>query len=318
MATGPIDASGIIPPNYAKEIISVATAQSGVLGLARTLPMPAGVSQMPVQTSIPSASWLTSVGDRKPFTDMALGLKTMTAEEVACVISIPQVYLDDTSINLWDWARPQLGAAIALALDNAVLFGVGAPATFPVNGISAAAYCQAVASQVDALDGVNQAMSLVEAQGLPVNGSLADLSVKGALRGVRDNTGAFLLGPSQGGSDATNNLYGTTVSWGQFPAGETSDYFTGDWKQCIVGVRQDIRYDMSDQGVLADASGKVLISAFQDDQVLMRAYARFGLLIINPPTQKFPTGAKPFASAELNAPAAPLTSSSQSTGTSKR
>jgi HK97 family phage major capsid protein len=313
---GPIDASGIIPPNQAREIISVATANSGVLALARRQPMPAGVSQLPVQTGIPTAAWLTKVGDRKPFTDMTLGMKTMTAEEVATTIAIPQAYLDDVSIDLWAWARPQLGAAIALALDNAVLFGTNAPATFPAGGVTAAAFCQDVPPGTDPLETVNDAYSAVEAQGLPVTGSLADLSVKGPLRGVRDSTGAFLLGPGQSGSDAANSIYGQPVSWGQFPVGAADDFVTGNWSSLIVGVRQDIRYDLSDQGVIADSAGKVLITAFQDDQVLMRCHARFGVLVINPPTQKFPAGAKPFAKSTVGSgvAAAEASSSGSSSG----
>jgi HK97 family phage major capsid protein len=224
----------------------------------------------------------------------------MTAEEVAVTVSIPQVYLDDSSINLWNFVKPQLGAAIGTALDNAVLFGTGAPATFPTGGVTAAAYCQSIADGTDALDTVNLAMGAVEAQGLRNTGMSADISVQGALRGVRDSTGAFLLNnPVASGSGTVSSLYGVPIVFGEYPVGQTTDFVTGNWNAVIIGVRQDIRYDMSDQGVLADTDGKVVVSAFQDDQVLMRAYARFGCIVVNPPTQKHPTGAKPFAKADL-------------------
>ena len=58
------------------------------------------------------------------------------------VVAIPEAYLADSAINLWNFVRPQLASAIALALDNAVLFGLNAPASFPVGGITSALHCQ--------------------------------------------------------------------------------------------------------------------------------------------------------------------------------
>ena len=293
---GPIDASGIIPPSVASDIISIAGSKSGVLSLARTVPMPTGVSQMPVQTTVPVASFVTGPGGRKPFTDLAFGMETMTAEEVAAVVAIPQAYLDDTSINLWNFIKPQLGDALSLAVDNAVLFGTGAPATWPVGGIASDTYSTLIPAGSDPLDTVNTAMGEVEAQGLPVTGHDADLAVKAALRGVRDNNGALLLGPSQiANAGQANDLYGVPVVWGQYPNAATINFFTGDWDALTIGVRQDIRYDIDSSGVIADAAGKVLVSAFQDDTVLMRVYARYGCLIVKPATQRVVTGAKPFA-----------------------
>lgn len=297
---GPINVSGIIPPAISSDIIAIAATESGILQLARRQPMPTGVQQMPVQTSLPRATWVTAPGGRKSYSDLAFGIKTMTAEEVAVTVSIPQQYLDDSSINLWNFIRPQLGSAIATALDNAVVFGTDAPATFPAGGITDPAFCQATTAGTDSLDTVNKAMGAVEAQGLRNTGMAADISVLGGLRGVRDTSGAFLLtSPVATGAGAVSSLYGVPINFGQFPLGEVIDFITGNWQALIIGVRQDIRYDMSDQGVIADAAGKVVISAFQDDQVLMRAYARFGCLVILPPTQKFPNGAKPFASADM-------------------
>lgn len=302
---GHIDFSGLIPATVAAEIISIAQANSAVLTLARRVPMPSGVTEMPVQTGMPSAAWLTSPGARKPFTDLTVGMVSMTAEEIAAIVAIPQVYIDDVSINLWNFVRPQLGSAIALALDNAVLFGTDAPATFPTDGLTGTDYCTTVGAGADALATVNDAMSEVEAQGLPVTGASADLAVKGALRGIRDANGALLFGPAQGQTGADVTPFGTPITYGQYPLGSSVNFITGDWDALILGVRQDIRYDLDSSGVIADGDGKVIISAFQDDVVLMRAYARYGCLVANPPTQRHPEGATPFASANIVPPVPP-------------
>jgi HK97 family phage major capsid protein len=298
---GSIDFSGIIPASTAAAILGVVQKESAVLTLGQKVPMPTGVTEMPVQTGLPVAGWVAQAGGRKPFTDLSVAMETMKAEEIAAVVSIPQAYLDDTSVNLWGFVQPQLASAIARALDNAVLFGTNAPASFPVGGITSATYCQTATATAgdDAATTANDAMALVEAQGLPVTGHVADIQAQAVLRNLRDNTGAFLLGPSAVQASGLQTFWGYPITWDQFPATVTKDFVTGHWPALQIGVRQDITYAISDQAVVADATGKVLISAFQDNTVIMKAHARFGMIVTNPPTEKVPAGAKPFANAAL-------------------
>ncbi len=289
----PIDASGLIPQNISNEVLAIVGQESGVLKLARTVPVPAGVTQLPVQTSLPKASWVTAPGGRKAYTDLGFRMVVMPVEEVAAVVAIADTYLEDSAINLWNFVKPQLAQSIRTALDLAVLFGEDAPASFPAGGIVATAIVSDPG--VDAVDGINNAMSDVEAQGLPVTGHDADMAVKGLLRGVRDANGALLLGQGQTANGGLDSIYGEPVVWGQFPIDETINFITGDWDALTVGVRQDIRYKLSTDGVIADATGKVQVTGFQDNVTLMKVWARYGVVLIQPPTQRNPAGAKPFA-----------------------
>lgn len=298
---GSLDFSGIIPTTTATEILSVVQQESAVLTLGTRVPMPSGVTEMPVQTGVPVAGWVAQPGGRKPFTDLTVTMVNMKAEEIAAVVAIPQSYLDDAAVNLWNFVRPQIASAIALALDNAVLFGINAPASFPAGGITSAAYCQTASGGAndDAATIVNDAMGLVEGEGLNVTGHVSDIKNQAVLRNIRDSTGAFLLGPTAAQSSGLQSLWGYPIMWDQFPAGETEDFITGHWPALQIGVRQDITYAISDQAVVADGAGKVLISAFQDNTVVMKAHARFGMIVVKPPTQAHPTGVKPFANAAL-------------------
>ena len=303
MPPNPIDASGLIPTTYSNQIIQGIALQSATLALGRRIPMGSGIAEVPIAGAFPVAGFV-SVGARKPFTDFKLTAQTMKAEEIAAVISIPQAYLDDTSVDLWAYARPVLAQAIAVALDNAVIWGVGAPASYPTGGIADPAFSTVVASGTDALDTVNDAMAAVEAQGLPVTGSAADLVVKASLRGVRDAQGALLLGPVQADNPAMSSIYGVPIVF-NLMSPQAQNFITGDWDALLVGVRQDITYDLSTDGIIADNTGKVLVSAFQDDQVLMRVHARFGAVVAQPVTPRAPSGGKPFALADVVSVATP-------------
>lgn len=308
----PIDLSGQIPTQYSTQIITEATQQSAALALGSRIPMGTKVTDMPVPKAFPRAAFVNTPGGRKPFTDLKLSNEQLTAEEIAAVVSIPDEYLDDSGIDLWGYARPLLAEAIALAFDDAVFWGVGAPPTYPTGGLASFAI-DVAPGDGDAISTVNEAMSAVEAEGLAVTGHAADVAVQGALRGVRDATGAFLLGASQTQSGSINTLYGLPIAYSQFSTEATGDFITGAWRYLMIGVRQDIRFQFSTDGVLADDTGKVVVSGFQDNQTLLKVWARFGCVVVEPVTRRAEDGAKPFAIATI-ADAAPFQGNFGKTG----
>ena len=299
---GPIDLSGMVPPEHSNQIIAEAVQSSAALTLGRRLPMGRAISELPVAGAFPTAAW-TGPNGRKPYTDLALSSETLKAEEVAAVVSVPDRYFEDSTINIWAYARPLLAEAIGAALDDATIWGLNAPASFPAGGVVGAATRTATGS--DAADTVNHAMGAVEAQGLNVTGSAADIAVKASLRGVRDQTGALLLGTEQTATRQINTLYGSPISYVSFPVDSDEDFITGDWQYLVIGVRQDIRFQLSRDGVIVDDDGRVVVSGFQDNQTLLKVWARFGAAIVKPVTRRAPAGANPFAVTTVGALATP-------------
>lgn len=287
--------SGVIPPAFSNQILQEATEQSAVLRLATRVPMGTSINQVPVPRGFPKAGWVKT-GGRKPFTDIKLGVEQITAEEVAAVIAIPDVYVDDLSINIWAYARPLLAEAIAIALDDAVLFGIDAPDTFPAGGVAAVA--TNVPAGTDALETVNDTMIAVEGQGLTPSGFAADTAVRGALRGARTADGSLLMGDMQWRGSSIPSLYGLPIAYIPFTE-TTHDFFCGAWRYLIIGVRQDIRFDMNPAAVIADDDGKVVVSGWQDNTTPLKVWARFACGIIVPGTARRPEGAVPFSMTSL-------------------
>ena len=303
----PQDFSGVIPIEFSNQIIEEAIQQSAVLQLGQRLPMGTTITDLPIPKTLPKAAWTGAPGGRKAWTDLMLETTSIHAEEVAAVTAIPDSYLEDATINIWAWARPRLAEAIAVALDDAILFGLDAPATFPrpspagTGGLMHNDYSTAIpaAGTTDAVDIVNRAMGAVEGQGLNVVGHAADLMVKASFRGVRDETGALLLGTEQAGTGQRNTLYGVPIAYNSWST-RTNNFLTGAWNNLLIGVRQDIRFAMDPNAVIADDDGKVIISGFQDNTTPMKVWARFGCVVIKPVTVRTPGGAVPFARAALS------------------
>jgi hypothetical protein len=194
-----------------------------------------------------------------------------------------------------------------------VFWGVGAPATYPTGGVNAVA--TAVAAGVDAVDTINKAMAAVEAGGLSVDGHSADITVRSLLRGVRaTGSGELLLGTTQAGDVEQPTMYGVPIFYNSMTqtGGTNADFFTGDWSNLYIGVRQDIRFALDPSAVVADATGKVLISGFQDNQTPLKVWARFGCVIVKPVTVRTPAGANPFAKAALVAKVTPTEAGARS------
>jgi HK97 family phage major capsid protein len=294
------DYSGVIPREMAAQIIQEAAQYSTVLQLANLVPMGTQINELPIPKTLPRASFVNAPGGRKPFTELALEAQTLRAEEVAAVSAIPDQYLEDAVVNIWGFVRPRLAEAIGLALDDAVIFGTGAPPSYPTGGIVSPTFSQVVAAGSDAVDAINQGMSLVEAEGLGVTGHAADLTAKGRLRGVRDDTGALLLGVTQADQATRPTIYGLPASYSSWPQTSTAtDLITGAWNYLMIGVRQDIRYTMDPNAVIADAAGQVIVSGFQDNVTPIKVWARFAAAIVRPVTPRRPGGARPFARMNL-------------------
>jgi HK97 family phage major capsid protein len=276
-----------------------AVRQSAALQLCQTVPMGTGVSQMPVPKTLPTASWVTGSGSgRKPYTDVGLKPAVLTAEEVAAVIAIPDKMIEDSSINLWGYCRPLLSQSIAMALDGAVLFGVNAPASFPVGGVRG--HAAAVNAGADAADTINKTMAAVEANGLNPSGIAANLPVRSRLRGLRATTGELILGVTSFQNYEVPSIYGVQTAYTPFQGGtgvNPADVIVGDWTWAVLGVRQDIRFMLDPSGVIADSAGVVQVSGFQDNVTPLKVWARFGFVLIDPVTVIVPAGANAFAKA---------------------
>lgn len=306
----PLDFSGIIPHEFSTQIIEEAIQTSAALQLGQRLPMGTRMTDLPIPQTLPRATWTgvpPAAGEKtglpKTWTDVMLTTQTVKAEEVAAVTAIPDAYLEDSTINIWAWVRPRLAEAIAVALDNAVFYGLDCPASFPVGGILSNNYSTPIDTDglTDAVDAVNKAMGAVEARGVQVTGHASDLLGKSMFRGVRDSNGALLLGEGQVNNQQRPTLYGLPIAYSPWSQVTTSDFITGGWQNLIIGVRQDIRYTLDPSGVIINPStGSVIVSGFQHNTTPLKVWARFGVTIIRPVTPRQPTGAVPFAKVKLD------------------
>lgn len=293
------DMAGLIPIEYTDEILAKTVEASAVLRLARRLrDMPTSTRVMPVVSALPTAYFVGTATDIKHTTEVNWANVTLTAEELAVIVPVPQTAFDDSNYPIWDQVKPLIVEASGLAIDQAVLYGTGIPASWTAAfgahagliALSAAhgstVSLAACVDMYDALLTENGTLTLLEQDGFMATGHIAHTSVRGLLRGCRDANGQpiFHPGVNIGSQYATGDLDGSPVLYplnGSIVAAN-SLVVSGQWNQLVYSMRQDISWMITNQGVITDAANNIIYNLFQQDMIALRMVMRIAFAVPNP------------------------------------
>lgn len=135
---------------------------------------------------------------------------------------------------------------------------------------------------VDIAADISSAWSEVEDDGYDVNVQYARRSLRGRLRGLRDDNNALLLGDGLA-VGAPASIYGEPLFYVNNGAWDNDyDLIVGDRNAAVIGVRQDITYDIFREGVISDDSGNIVLNLMQQDATAMRAVMRVAYAVAIP------------------------------------
>ena len=294
------DVAALIPEDVSRDIIQGIPQYSSIMSLATKAPnMPRNQRRIPVLSTLPTAYFVNGDTGLKQTTEQAWGNKFFDAEELAVIIPIPEAVLDDVDYDIWAEIKPRIMEAMGLAFDQAVMFGTNAPASWPVNLLAAAgaagntvAYGTGADLYEDLL-GENGVISLVENDGFMCTGHVAAMSMRGKYRGLRDANGQPLFKNSmqQAGQ---YDLDGSPIYFPQNGSMVSSSalQMSGDFRQVVYAMRQDITYKILDQAVIQDNTGAIIYNLAQQDMVALRAVMRLAWQVPNPINRLNPTASR--------------------------
>lgn len=297
----------LIPVAERRQILQDLVTASAALRLGTRVTMSTKVEKQPVLAALPQAYWVDGDTGLKQTSAAEWENKTITAEELAVVIPVPENVLADSSYDIFAELRPRIVEAFGKKLDQAVLFGTDAPSSFENSiheGAVAANNDYTIDTAGDLAEDVNQVMALVEADDYEVNGFAARKRLKSRLRGLRTSDNALLFQPSLT-AETPGTLYGEPIVYSDANGAwqtEGVDLFAGDWSKLAIGVRQDITFKLFTEGVISDGSGNVVLNLMQQDAVALRVVARYGFTVANPVSSRSGStaGRYPFAVLETN------------------
>jgi HK97 family phage major capsid protein len=293
-----------IPETVANEILADTYEGSAVLRLGQIKRMPARQHRIPVLKTFADAFWIDGVSQaakdikRKQTTNLTWDNVYLTADELAVLVVVPDAWLDDSTIG-WGEIRKEVSRAFAKKIDQAVFFGDGTPpAGFsgPVGGlvggaVSAGNFVTLGTTLSGSYNDVGLDLAAVAEDlakdGYDTTGWAARKGFRWRLTKVRDTTGQPVYNSTLNGPDGPNStsaLYNEPYYEVGNGAWDDTEAFAiaGEWDNLVVGVRQDMSFQVFDSGVISDDSGVVVYNAMQQDGKILRAVMRVGYAVPTP------------------------------------
>lgn len=255
-------------------------AQVCVRAGARTLMLDTNVTKLARLDTDPTAAWRSENG---AFTasDPTFSAMTFTARSLYAFVKVSYELLQD-SVNITDILNRALINALATEIDRVCLFGSGTPpepqgvfgtsgiqsVSMGTNGATPSAYTQ-VLSLLQALEDANvpQTTALIAAP-----------RTKYKYAGLADSTGQPLLAPSVVSAVPMLSTTAVPVNQTQGTSSDCSSIIAGDFRQMVIGIRQDLRLQMLSERFLSD-NGQIGFIAHMRVDVQLEHAASFGKLI---------------------------------------
>lgn len=288
--------AGLLPQEVAADVIKEMPQQSVVMQLGKKLPnMAAGTEKLPVLSVLPMAYFVSGSPDdvsgekgMKKMTKAEWANKFLYAEEIACIVPIPEKYLSDSNFDIWGECKPSIVEAIGQVFDAAVFYSTNKPANWP-NGIvtDATAKSKVVTLGADVYEnllGKTGVISKLEKDGYFPTGHVGALSMRGELRGIKDQMDHPIFMPSMQNS-GQYDLDGSPIL---FPLNGSVDeskslLITGAWNKLVYAIREDISYKVLTEAVIQDpATGDIVYNLAQQDMVALRITFRIAWQLPNP------------------------------------
>lgn len=281
------DVATLIEEEYSDALLDNAVAASGVLTAFGRVNLGTKVTNLPVLTSLPEASWVgesaTDADGVKPTSKATWGNRQFIVEEIAVIIPVHEDTLADATDSLLPSLTGMGGTAIGKKLDEAVLFGKDKPTTWTSPDLLAAATAAGNVFTPSSTAGVNdlagsiyQAAEAVDDSGADPNVILSRGGLKFALANLRSSDGSAIWQSSLSANGTLsesiaglNAVFVTNGAWDRTMA----TAIVADRSKVLIGVRQDVTVKFLDQATVGG------INLAERDMVALRFKARYAYVL---------------------------------------
>ena len=298
-----------IPTEEVGELLKVVPEESVLLKRARRQPMSTKTVKQTIMTTFPDAYWVDGDTGLKQTSKQSFAQPTMTAEELAVIAVVPDAVIDDSSLPIWATLRPFLAEAIGKKVDQAAIYGIDKPTSWPLALVPGAIAAGVItpgnlaATPADQRKDAGQlvadlGLKMARDAGANLSGLIAQAGTGWELDRIRDADRRPIYDGVAGALRGVPFDELKNGAWTSVGTGDTAIPLIGvDWSQVYIGIRQDITVKMLDQAVISDADGKVIFNLAQQDAKALRVVFRVGYQAVMPvnhqqldPAKRFPAG----------------------------
>lgn len=302
-------AEALIKEQITNTIMQDTPKNSIVMQLGKRLPnMTSQQTRVPVLSMLPMAYWVNGDTGYKQTSQQAWENVYIDAGELAVIVPIPEAVVNDASFDIVGEVIPRVQEEIGAKVDQAILFGINRPSNWQSDIFTMARQAgNNVTGGItyDTLLGTDGLFSKVEQAGYAVDGVIAAMTGRAAMRGIKDDAGRPIFVTDMQGA----TRYALDGAPMYFPANGAFDpsvaqMVAGNWKQLVFAIRQDIQTKILTEGVIQDPESKAIVyNLAQQDMIALRVTFRMGWALPNPATRLNPDRANvPFAYIEPGTP----------------
>ena len=309
------DVAPLIPEDVQDTFLTELSDTSVALSSFQRVPVAQSQTRFPILSALPTAYWVAGETGLKQTTEVAWSNKYMNVEELAAIAPIPESVLDDLAdaglgggVDVWSQIQPTVVGSMARVLDDAIFFGINAPASFPSNIMAAAVaagntHTEGAAQAAGGIqDDLDATIGLLEADGYDFDRIVANRTLRGKLRRARNTLGDRLDGLSPDLSEYLGQpiSYPMRGLWPTAAGGTSPEAFVGEFEsQFVIGLRRDIQMKFLDQAVIQDNTGAIIYNLPQQDMVAMRFTMRVGWQVANQINYDQPNAANRYPAAVM-------------------
>lgn len=302
-------AEALIKEQITNTIMQDTPKNSIVMQLGKRLPnMTSQQTRVPVLSMLPMAYWVNGDTGYKQTSQQAWDNVYLDAGELAVIVPIPEAVVNDASFDIVGEVIPRVNEAIGAKVDQAILFGINRPVNWQSDIFTMARQAGNNVSggiTYDTLLGTEGLFSKVEKAGYAVDGVVAAMTGRAAMRGIKDDAGRPIFVTDMQGA----TRYALDGAPMYFPENGSFDVsvaqmIAGNWGQLVYSIRQDIQTKILTEAVIQNpATKEIAYNLAQQDMIALRVTFRMGWALPNPATRLNPDRANvPFAYIEAGTP----------------
>jgi HK97 family phage major capsid protein len=277
----------LLPKPFLAEIFVRVEEYGLARRLFRGIPMGSKSIDLKALTTKPIMTWTAELG-RISATELAFSESQLVAKKLAALLPWSFELEEDEVFGLVSFAVEMFAEAIAKKEDEAGFLGAGAGDT--ANGEFTGVFNLA-ANEVHEISGttfsgitfddISVGRHKLTLAGARNSVYVAHHSIQGVLERIKGTDGHPIYRYPQGGQPAT--LYGAPMYFSEALPGTGEEYQDdrvfmayGNFANMLFGTRRNVNFDISREGVIADSSHNVVLSAFQQDAAIARVTERIG------------------------------------------
>lgn len=270
-----------LTPAEVNGIFSEVRKQSVVQRLARQVPLAPGGTKTVVWTGKPVAGFVGE-GDEKPVSDPTATTKTMTPEKLAVIVPVSAELVRASQGNgLLEDLQAQMVEAIAVAFDQAVLYGTDSP--FAASLADTSYEVELDADGVGVYKSLNGVLRTLSVAGKKLTGWALDTVVEADLNEAGPNGVSSIFVDSAAEPNTvfrSGRLLGRPAFLGEGLGAEDGSVlgFGGDFSQIVWGQVSSINIDVTDQATITLNDNSTL-NLWQRNMLALRAEVEYGVLI---------------------------------------